>query len=68
MVADALHWILQHYYWTNLFHFLDGFFFAGPASTQEFHQALPDILTLCQAVQAPLKPEKVLGPAMLLST
>ena len=69
MVADALHWILQHYFGrtSNLFHYLDDFFFAGPANTQECHQALADMLTLCQAVQAPLKPEKVLGPATLLS-
>ena len=69
MVADALHWILQHRFGrtSNLFHYLDDFFFAGPANTQECHQTLADMLTLCQAVQAPLKPEQMLGPASLLS-
>ena len=47
MVADALHWILQHYFGrtSNLFHYLDALFFAGPANTQECHQALADMLT-----------------------
>ena len=51
----------------NLFHYLDNIFFTGPVDTRDCFQALADMLTLCQAVQAPLKPEKVLGPATLLS-
>ncbi len=68
MVADALQWILEHYFGvSNLFHYLDDFFFAGCANSPDCLQALIDTLTLCHAVQAPLKPEKVLGPTTLLA-
>lgn len=64
MVADALEWILRSYFTTtNLFHYLDDFFFAGRPETQECLQALNNMFIL---VQAPLKPEKVLGPATLM--
>ena len=64
MVADALQWILVNYFGiSNLFHYLDDFFFIGLPGTSDCHQALQ---ALCQAVQAPLKPEKVIGPATLL--
>ena len=67
MVADALQWILENYFGiSNLFHYLDDFFFVGLPGTSDCLQALQDMLTLCQAVQAPLKPEKVIGPATLL--
>jgi len=68
MVADALQWILEHYFGlSNLFHYLDDYFFAGLPNTQACQQALSDMLTLCHAVQVPLKPEKILDPASLLS-
>jgi len=64
MVADTLHWILINYFEnTNLFHYLDDFFFAGKTDTQECAQTLNDMLCSCEAVQAPLKPEKVLCPS-----
>ena len=67
MVADALQWILEHYFdVSHLFHYLDDFFFAGQRGTSESLQALNYMLTLCQAVQAPLKPEKVFSPATLM--
>ena len=67
MVADALQWILEHYFGvSHLFHYLDDFFFAGHRGTSECLQALNYMLTLCQAVQAPLKPEKVFSPATLM--
>ena len=48
MVADSLHWILENYFGVaNPFHYLDDFFFAGHPGSQECHQALRDMLTLC---------------------
>ena len=68
MVADALEWILQHYFnLCNLFHYLDDFFLAAPASSPACLNALLDMLLLCQAVGAPVKPEKVLGPSTTLT-
>ncbi len=64
MVADDLHWILVIYFGnSNLFHYLDDFFSAGKANTLECTLTLNDILCLCDAVQAPLKPETVIGPS-----
>ena len=68
LVAEALHWIyvtilefsIRFTTWTI-------FFFAGSPGSQEYQQVLTDMLLLCQAVQAPFKPEKVLGPTTLLS-
>ncbi len=60
MVADALHWILVNYFGnSNLFHYLDD----DKANTRECALTLNDMLGLCDAVQAPLKPEKVIGPS-----
>ena len=66
-VADALEWILKNYFETqHCFHYLDDFFFAGPPNSDSCSKALSDRLLLCQAVQAPVKPEKVLGPSTIL--
>ena len=68
MVADALEWILRHYFEvTDCFHYLDDFFLAGPALSSACFRALLDMLLLCRAVGAPVKPEKVLGPATILT-
>ena len=68
MVADAMEWILRHYFGvTNCFHYLDDFFIAAPATSSDCLNALRDMLLLCQAVGAPVKPEKVLGPATTLT-
>ena len=48
------------------FHYLDDFFLVGPPLSDGCMQALSDMLLLCQAVQAPVKPEKVLGPSTTL--
>ena len=50
----------------HCFHYLDDFFLAGPPLSDTCMQALLDMLTLCQAVKAPVKPEKVLGPSTTL--
>ena len=67
MVAEALQWILQeHFGVEHSFHYLDDFFFAGPANSLTCLKALEDMLLLCRAVEAPLKPEKVIGPFTVL--
>ena len=68
MVADALEWILRYYFNLNdIFHYLDDLFFAAPASSSACLDALLDMLLLCRAVGAPVKPEKVLGPSTTLT-
>ena len=67
LVAEALEWILMHYFSIKFcFHYLDDFFLVGPPLSDGCMQALSDMLLLCQAVQAPVKPEKVLGPSTTL--
>ena len=67
MVADALEWILRHHFGVqHCLHYLDDFFIAGPPMTTTCAHALRDMLLLCRAVQAPVKPEKVLGPTTTL--
>jgi hypothetical protein len=68
MVAEAIQWIIHNYFGIDdSFHYLDDYFFAGPAATDACLNALLDMLTLCNAVNAPLKPEKVIGPSTLLT-
>ena len=67
MVADALEWVLKHYFEVqHCFHYLDDFFLAGPPHSNTCYKALSDMLLFCRAVQAPVKPEKVLGPSTTL--
>lgn len=67
MVADAIEWILMHYFGVeHCFHYLDDFFLAGPPMSTSCARSLQDMLLLCEAVQAPVKPEKVLGPSTTL--
>lgn len=51
----------------NLFHYLDDFFFAGSAESSSCLNALLDMLLLCRALNAPVKPEKVIDPSTLLT-
>ena len=47
LVAEALHWILCHYFGVfYTFHYLDDFFFAGSPGSQECQQSLTDMLQL----------------------
>ena len=52
---------------SHLFHCLDDFFFVAPALSPDCLNALLDMLLLCEAVGAPVKPEKVQGPATTLT-
>ena len=67
IVAEAMEWILKHHFGIHhCFHYLDDFFFVGLPQSDTCFKALSDMLLLCQAVQAPVKPEKVLGPTTTL--
>ena len=67
-LSDAIHWILQHSYGvTHLLHYLDDFFTAGPADTNVCHNNLTAMLSLCERINAPIKPSKVEGPSTSLT-
>ena len=62
-LADAIHWILQNNYEVHhLLHYLDDFLTAGPAYSNTCHHNLSAMRSLCQAIGAPIKEEKVEGP------
>ena len=68
MVPDALEWILRQYFEvTDCFHYLDDVFLAGLALSSACFRALLDMLLVCRAVGAPVKPKKVLGSATILT-
>jgi len=59
----AIHWILQHSYGVqHLLHYLDDFFTAGTAASQECAHNLDSMLSLCNNINAPIKLSKVEGP------
>ena len=67
-LSSALHWILQHNYGVEyLLHYLDDFFTAEPADSDECEQNLNFMLTLCRKLNVPIKPSKVEGPATSLT-
>ena len=62
-LADAIHWILQNncdVY--HLLHYLDDFLTAGPADSHTRYHNLSAMKSLCHAIGAPIKEEKVEGP------
>jgi len=62
-LSIAIHWILQHSYGVqHLLHYLDDFFTAGPAASQECAHNLDSMLSLCNSINAPVKLSKVEGP------
>ena len=66
--SDALHWILQHNYGVeHLLHYLDDFFTAGSANSDTCDRNLHTMLTLCETLNAPIKPSKVEGPTTSLT-
>ena len=67
-LSSALHWILQHNYGVEyLLHYLDDFFTAGLANSDECEQNLNFMLMLCRKLNVPIKPSKVEGPATSLT-
>ena len=62
-LADAIHWILQNNYDVyHLLHYLDDFLTAGPADSDTCYHNLSAMKSLCHAIGAPIKEEKVEGP------
>ena len=67
-LSTAIHWILQHKYSIHhLLHYLDDFFTAGAPASQECSNNLSAMLSLCQRINAPVKPSKVEGPTTRLT-
>ena len=67
-LSDAINWILQHSQdVTHLPHYLEDFFTAGPADTNVCHNNLTAMLSLCERINAPIKPSKVEGPSTSLT-
>ena len=59
-LATAIHWILQNNYNVQfILHYLDDFLTAGPPNSPVCKQNLQAMLSLCQRINAPIKPEKV---------
>ena len=68
MVADAIQWILEnHCHVQHSFHYLDNYFFAGPSDSQACGKSLSSMLSLCDTLNIPLKPEKMVGPTTSLT-
>jgi hypothetical protein len=67
MVTGVIEWILIHYFGVeHCFHYLDDFFMAGPPMSTICAHSLQDVLLLYEAIQAPVKLEKVLRPSTTL--
>jgi len=62
-LSDAIYWVLQHNYEVkHLLHYLDDFFTAGHANTDDCKNNLTAMLSLCNKINAPVKSSKVEGP------
>ena len=67
-LADEIHWILQNNYDVyHLLHYLDDFLTAGPADSDICYHNLSAMKSLCHAIGAPIKEEKVEGPTMRIT-
>ena len=67
-LADAIHWMLQNNYEIHhLLHYLYDFLTAGPADSNICNHNLTAMKSLCQAIGAPIKDEKVEGPTTRLT-
>ena len=67
-LADSIHWILQNNYDIRyLLHYLDDFLTAGPPDSNICQHNLSQMMSLCQAIGAPIKAEKVEGPTTSLT-
>jgi len=67
-LSDAIHWVLHHNYGvTHLLHYLDDFFTAGSANTDNCMNNLTAMLSLCKRINAPVKSSKVEGPSTSLT-
>ncbi len=63
LLADALQWCLySHYGISHSFHYLDDFFFGGRPGTSECAVGLGAFQHLCEHLNVPLKPHKLVHP------
>ncbi len=68
LVADALQWCLLHHYGvTDSYHYLDDFFFAGPADSGDCSWAITSFQSLCSQLGVSLKPEKLVLPTTTMT-
>ncbi len=68
LLADAIEWILHNNYGIDsILQYLDDFFTAGPPTTGVCSSNMTAMLSLCKAINAPVKPEKVEGPSTTLT-
>ena len=59
-LATAIHWILQNNYNVQfLLHYLDDFLTAGSPNSPECNKNLESMLTHCQRIDTPIKPERL---------
>ena len=66
--AQALEWILHNNYSVSkILHYLDDFLLVGSPTSVECQQALTAMLTLCAKLGFPIAPDKLEGPAQLLT-
>ena len=67
-LATAIEWILSHNYGlTNIIHYLDDFFTAGPPDTEECARHMHTMNFLCHRLGSPTKPEKEEGPSTTIT-
>ena len=66
-VADGLTWAIVCEGISNVIHYLDDFFFCGPADSEECTAALHTALPLCERLGFPVAQEKVVDPATVIT-
>ena len=67
-LSMAIHWTLQHKYHVHyLLHYLDDFFTARSPASDECSNNLITTLSLCEHINAPVKPPKIEFPSTYLS-
>ena len=67
-LADAIQWILHHHFAIeHSFHYLDDFFLAGAGNSSACSTSLAHMLSLCDLLGIPLKPDKIVGPTTTMT-
>ncbi len=66
-VADGLAWAMVSEGVVDVIHYLDDFFFCGPAGSLTCGAALDTALPLCERLGFPVAPDKVVGPTAVLT-
>ena len=66
-VADALLWAMHCNGVQHALHYLDDFLFVGPAGNSSCANQLHTALATCRTLGVPIAPEKIQGPAQVLT-